>query len=76
MFPATLAGNCRRALLAGNNSYVKIAYEEDADAVRAAIGTTDEASFYDLSGRRQNAPQRGMNIIRMNDGTTRKVIMK
>jgi hypothetical protein len=31
---------------------------------------------YDLSGRRQNAPQRGMNIIRMSDGTTRKVLVK
>lgn len=78
--PFSMEANSARlqlpASVAGNNSYVKIAYEEDADAVRAAIGTTDGASFYDLSGRQQNVPQRGMNIIRMNDGTTRKVIIK
>ena len=35
----------------GGENYVKIAYEEDADAVRAAIGTSDDAPVYDLSGR-------------------------
>ena len=83
-YPATesfsLEANSARlqlpASVAGNNHLVKIAYEEDADAVRAASGTTDGASVYDLSGRRQNAPQRGMNIIRMSDGTTRKVMVK
>lgn len=78
--PFSMEANSARlqlpASVVGNNSYVKIAYEEDADAVRAAIGTSDAASFYDLSGRRQSAPHRGINIIRMNDGTTRKVIMK
>ena len=39
------------ANLLGGESYVKIAYEEDADAVRAAIGTSDDAPVYDLSGR-------------------------
>ena len=32
--------------------------------------------FYDLQGRKLSAPQRGINIIRMSDGTTRKVLVK
>ena len=31
---------------------------------------------FDLRGRRLDAPQRGMNILKMSDGTTRKVIVK
>lgn len=63
------------ARIVGGESNVKIAYEEDADAVRAAIGTTDDA-VYDIQGRKLAAPRRGMNIIRMSDGTTRKVMVK
>jgi len=31
---------------------------------------------YDFSGRKQSQPQRGINIIRMKDGTTKKVLIK
>lgn len=31
---------------------------------------------YSLDGRRLTAPQRGVNILRMSDGTTRKVVVK
>ncbi len=31
---------------------------------------------YDLRGRRLDAPQTGMNILKMSDGTTRKVFVK
>ena len=31
---------------------------------------------YDLSGRRTNQPQRGVNIIKMSDGTTKKIVVK
>lgn len=39
---------------------------------------TDEGSvqIFDIQGRRLNNPKRGMNIIRLEDGTTRKVIIK
>ena len=33
-----------------------------------------EEEWYDLSGRKLDKPQRGINIIRMSDGKTRKVI--
>ena len=31
---------------------------------------------YDLSGRKHNALQRGLNIVRMTDGSTKKIIVK
>ena len=36
----------------------------------------DSEGVYDLQGRKLNTMQRGVNIIRMGDGTTRKVIVK
>lgn len=41
--------------------------------------TEDEAMpqvYYSVSGRIQNKAQRGLNIIRMSDGTTKKVMVK
>ena len=35
-----------------------------------------EAEYYDLSGKRLNAPQRGVNIVRMKSGKTKKIIIK
>lgn len=34
------------------------------------------SQFYNLSGQFLTQPQRGVNILRMNDGTTRKVLVK
>ncbi len=36
----------------------------------------DVEDVYDLQGRKQGSMQPGLNIIRMSDGTTRKVVMK
>ena len=35
-----------------------------------------DAEIYNVSGMKQNSLQKGMNIIKMNDGTTRKVMVK
>ena len=35
-----------------------------------------EVTRYNLQGRRTSMPERGINIIRMSDGTTRKVVVK
>ena len=50
----------------------------DSDGI---VGVTEDAaitemSYYDVQGRRLSAPQRGINIIRMSDGMTRKVLIK
>ena len=39
-------------------------------------GAATEIARYTLDGRRIHAPQRGINIIRMSDGSTRKVVVK
>ena len=40
--------------------------------------TTDngQQSIYDLSGRKLAEPQKGINIIRYSDGTSKKVLIK
>ena len=38
--------------------------------------TTDIEGYYDLNGRRIAAPQQGVNIVKMKNGTTRKIIME
>lgn len=34
------------------------------------------AEYFDLNGRRTSQPQRGVNIVKMNDGTTKKIVVK
>ena len=51
----------------------------DTTPVRGITTNTDAVEvigYYDLQGHKLNAPQRGINIIRMSDGTTRKVVVK
>lgn len=53
-------------------------------AIKAVIGTTaintvkqnqtQSTQYYSIDGKRLSQPQQGINIIRMNDGTTKKVI--
>lgn len=50
------------------------------DTITAVNGINAPASsvrdVYDASGRQQTSPQRGLNILRKTDGTTRKVLVK
>ena len=48
---------------------------EDIDEAEAAQDNGPQA-IYDLSGRKLHQLQRGINILRMNDGSTRKVRVK
>lgn len=44
-----------------------------------ASDTTSEATpvgYYDVQGRRMSGPQRGLNIVRYSNGTSRKVIVR
>ena len=38
--------------------------------------TTTDRQYYSLDGKRTMAPQRGLNIVKMKDGTMRKVVVK
>ena len=53
-------------LIAGNATGIN-ELETDATGINA---------IYDLGGKRLEKPQRGINIIRMKDGSTRKIIFK
>ena len=43
---------------------------------RVAFCDKEEIYSFDVNGKRLNKPQKGLNIIRMNEGSTRKVIIK
>ena len=47
------------------------------EAVAAnSVSDTYITDIYDLNGRRRDALQPGVNIVKMSDGTTRKVIKR
>lgn len=53
---------------------VEVTEATDIDAVEGA--KAEETGRYTLDGKMLNAPQRGINIIRMSDGTIKKVIVR
>ena len=44
--------------------------------VEAVASATTVVEIYDLSGRKVNAPMKGINLMKMSDGTVKKVIVK
>lgn len=48
---------------------------EDA-IVDVKADDVEETGYYDLQGRKQSASQKGFNIIRYSDGTSKKVFVK
>lgn len=51
-------------------------YASGIVGVDAADGEAAEVARYALDGTRLSAPAKGVNIIKMSDGTTRKVVVK
>lgn len=47
-----------------------------ATDIETAVQCQPTEAIYDMSGRKHNKIQKGLNIIRMADGTTRKVVVK
>ena len=63
------AVNCNRA---------SVLTKEEAAGI-SSVSTTVErhaTSFYTIDGQRLSKPRKGLNIIRMSDGTARKVMVK
>ena len=61
-------------------SQLSICVSDTATGIGAA-GTIDALNdtateYYDLSGKRLDEPQRGVNIVRMKSGKTKKIIIK
>ena len=47
----------------------------DEDAIKGIkVENETDMGYYDLQGRKLNKPQKGINIIRYSDGTTRKIL--
>ena len=64
-------------------TYDAIAVPEGADVDASATGIetagnaeVKTATFFTIDGRRLSAPRKGINVIRMSDGTVEKVIVK
>jgi hypothetical protein len=53
---------------------VEVTEATDIDAVEGV--KAEETGRYTLDGKMLNSPQRGINIIRMSDGTIKKVIVR
>ncbi len=53
-----------------------VGVELETGVATLKAGTSAKTDVYDLQGRKFTQPQRGVNIIRSADGTTRKVLMK
>lgn len=49
-------------------------YIDKGDGINATKLDGKPVSVYDYTGRRLTAPQRGVNLLRMSDGTVRKVV--
>ena len=73
-----------RAWLDGNVASGPARLAMRIDGSTTGINTPDaldalndaEAEYYDLSGKRLDEPQKGVNIVRMKSGKTKKVIIK
>ena len=73
-----------RAWLDGNVASGPAQLAMRIDGFTTGINTPDaldalndaEAEYYDLSGKRLDEPQKGVNIVRMKSGKTKKVIIK
>ena len=46
------------------------------EEAKTATSMATPTQYFTLDGKRINKPQRGLNIVRMSDGTTKKVMMK
>ena len=83
-FPYTTAtlyvpAGSKEAYQAANfwKDFMNIVEIEDPDGISSStMDELENTSIYDLNGRKLDKPQRGINIIRIGDGTIRKVLIK
>lgn len=79
----TPLGNGDAVIKLKTNSNGKLVYTDVNVNVTSATGISEieadgatEVERFTLDGKRLDAPQRGINIVRMSDGTVRKVVVK
>ena len=66
------------ATIAGESHSVKVEFTNGESTGMTSIShaRTETEACYTVNGIRLTTPQRGINIVRMSDGTTRKVLVK
>lgn len=58
------------------NARLRIVLDEAATAVNSVSTTATPAEYYSANGVKVAAPQNGMNIVKMTDGSVKKMIVK
>ena len=77
-------GENNQPTVGANRAYLQVSSEAkmfsfggDATGISAIEALLNgDAEIFNVSGMKQNSLQKGMNIIKMNDGTTRKIMVK
>ena len=64
-----------REALSPNGDNYTIYEADEVTGIFSPKTSISEESYYSLDGRRLNSPVKGINIIRMKDGTTKKVLV-
>lgn len=64
------------AAAAGARLRIVLADDEAATAVNGVNTEATPAEYYSTNGMKVAAPQKGMNIVKMNDGSVKKMIVK
>ena len=64
------------ALVSNESMNVAHVVIDEATGLVSLLEETEEEAAYDIQGRKHDKPQKGINIIRYSDGTTKKVMIK
>lgn len=64
------------ALVINERMNVNISVIDEVTGIESPFREKEEDAVYDIQGRRISEPQKGINIIRMSDGKTGKVLIK
>ena len=74
---ATVSTDVEYTLTVAEDITITAVFDKDPSAIQAtrSEGATAEG-YYSIDGKKQNTPQVGVNIVRMSDGTSRKILVK
>ena len=74
--PWVRANHCYIPASASSAKMLNLNNDATAISTLSALTSGEYESIYSASGAKQNSLQKGVNILKMNDGTTRKVLVK
>ena len=58
----------------GWKNFTNIVEMSEIALKKVSVSNIDEAKFFSLDGKRISQSQKGLNILNMSDGTTKKII--